>query len=308
MGPSAIVTALIVLLLAAGQQAKPPARPREPLLTKLLRIAGLTAAPSQMRGPADDAAVGNIWMVSIDRRDGRALTTDGGYRSPIFLPNGSTLLALRGNAIVRLGSAGGNSSPVRMKVGVAKLVGVDSEDPSAVVVLLVTPTAGSPLASVSLQDGTATALPFDAADESQQRMLAQIRSQDRTYRETTVYTRTETKSDCPARSSGSTCSSNAAPRRPRMSAAATASSACSPRSPRTDNASSSSKSRTSKGDTLLGRSGLRFCHVSAPSSWMTYRKLPLRPASGERVSTGRRLVTMIDGGHATVSALDMGHV
>jgi hypothetical protein len=194
MGPSAIVTALIVLLLAAGQQAKPPARPREPLLTKLLRIAGLTAAPSQMRGPADDAAVGNIWMVSIDRRDGRALTTDGGYRSPIFLPNSSTLLALRGNAIVRLGSAGGNSSPVRMKVGVAKLVGVDSADPSAVVVLLVTPTAGSPLASVSLQDGTATALPFDAADESQQRMLAQIRAQDRTYRETTVYTRTETKS------------------------------------------------------------------------------------------------------------------
>ena len=85
MGPSAIVTALIVLLLTAGQQAKPPARPREPLLTKLLRIAGLTAAPSQMRGPADDAAVGNIWMVSIDRRDARALTTDGGYRSPIFL-------------------------------------------------------------------------------------------------------------------------------------------------------------------------------------------------------------------------------
>jgi hypothetical protein len=193
MGPSAIVTALIVLLLAAGQQAKPPARPREPLLTKLLRIAGLTAAPSQMRGPADDAAIGNIWMVSIDRRDARALTTEGGYRSPIFLPNSSTLLALRGNAIVRLGSAGGNSSPVRMKVGVAKLVGVDSEDPSTVVVLLVTPTAGSPLASVSLQDGTAAALPFDAADESQQRMLAQIRAQDRTYRETTVYTRTETK-------------------------------------------------------------------------------------------------------------------
>ena len=66
----------------------------------------------------------------------RALTTDGGYRSPIFLPNSSTVLALRGNAIVRLGSTGGNTPPLRMKVGVAKLVGVDSDDPSAVVVLL----------------------------------------------------------------------------------------------------------------------------------------------------------------------------
>ncbi len=193
MAPSAVMTVLILMILTAGQPPK-PAPPREPLLTKLLRIAGLTAAPSQMRGPADDAAVGNIWMVSIDRRDARALTTDGGYRSPIFLPDSSTLLALRGNAIVRLGSTGGNTSPLRMKVGVAKLVGVDSEDPSAVVVLLATPRAGSPLASVSLLDATATALPFDAADASQQRVLAQIRGQERTYQETTVYTRTETKS------------------------------------------------------------------------------------------------------------------
>ena len=118
MSPSAIATALIVLILAAGQQAKPPARPREPLLTKLLRISGLTAAPSQMKGPADDTAVGNVWMVDVGSRAARALTTDGGYRSPIFLPNGSTVLALRGNAIVQLGSAPQNVAPVRMKAAV----------------------------------------------------------------------------------------------------------------------------------------------------------------------------------------------
>ena len=192
MTPPAIASALIVMLLAAGQPPK-PAPPREPLVTKLLRIAGLTAAPSQMRGSTDDAAIGNIWIVNLGNRAARALTTDGGYRSPIFLPNTSTLLALRGNAIVRLGPTGGNPAPLRMKVGVAKLVGVDSADPSAVVVLLATPKNGSPLASVSLQDATATALPFNAADDSQQRMLAQIRAQDRSYGETTVYTKTETK-------------------------------------------------------------------------------------------------------------------
>ena len=192
MTPPTVISVLIVMVLAAGQPPKPAPRP-EPLLTKLLRIAGLTAAPSQMRGPTDDGAAGNIWMVNVDRRAPRALTTDGGYRSPIFLPNGSTVLALRGNAIVRLGSPRGSVPPVQMKVAVAKLVGVDSANPSEVVVLLETPDAGSPLAAVSLQNGTVTVLPFDGADESQRRLLAQIRAQDRSYGETTVYTKTETK-------------------------------------------------------------------------------------------------------------------
>jgi hypothetical protein len=193
MAPSTVISVLIVMALAAGQPPK-PARPAEPLLTKLLRIAGLTAAPSQMRGPVDDAAAGNIWMVNVNGRAARALTTDGGYRSPIFLPNGSTVLALRGNAIVRLGSPRPNVPPLLMKVAVAKLVGVDSANPSEVVVLLETPAAGSPLAAASLQNGTITALPFDGSDESQRRLLAQIRAQDRSYGETTVYTKTETKS------------------------------------------------------------------------------------------------------------------
>ena len=63
------------------------------------------------------------------RRAPRALTTDGGYRSADFLPNGSTVLALRGNAIVRLGLPRGTAPPVQMKVAAAKLVGVDSANP-----------------------------------------------------------------------------------------------------------------------------------------------------------------------------------
>jgi hypothetical protein len=193
MAPTAAMTVLILMILTAGQPPK-PAPPCEPLLTKLLRVAGLTAAPSQMRGPADDAAVGNIWMVSIDRRDARALTTDGGYRSPVFLPNGSTVLALRESTIVRLGVSGRNAAPVPVKTGVAKLVGVDSANASEVVVLLEAPDpSGSPLAAVSLQNGTVTALPFDASNEAHRRLLAQIRAQDRSYGDTTVYTRTESK-------------------------------------------------------------------------------------------------------------------
>src|ERR1700675_2145883 len=116
-----VVTSLIVAVaVASGSSAQAP-RPPESVLSKLLRIAGLTAAPSQMRGPADDAAVGDIWMVNVDGRSARALTSDGGYRSPIF--NGSEVLAIRANAIVRPGVQRGNAVVVQRVPGVVKLVG-----------------------------------------------------------------------------------------------------------------------------------------------------------------------------------------
>ena len=180
------------MAMATGLSAQTP-RPPESLLSKLLRIAGLTAAPSQMRGPADDAAVGNIWIASVDRRSVRALTTDGGYRSPIFVTNDPVVLALRANSVVRLGAQGGNVVPLQNGPSIVKLVGVDAASPAEVVVLLDAAAGASPLAVLSLQSGKVSPLPYDNSSEQQRRMLAQIRAQDRTYGETTVYTKTETK-------------------------------------------------------------------------------------------------------------------
>ena len=106
-----VLAVMAVASLATGLLAQTP-RPPEPLLSKLLRIAGLTAAPSQMRGPADNAAVGDIWIASVDRRSARALTTNGGYRSPIFVNDTPVVLALRGNSVVRLGAQGGSAIPL----------------------------------------------------------------------------------------------------------------------------------------------------------------------------------------------------
>ena len=142
-----MATSLIVAMaVASGLSAQQAPRPPESVLSKLLRIAGLTAAPSQMRGPADDAAVGDIWTVNIDGRSARALTSDGGYRSPIF--NGSDVLALRANAIVRLGVRG-TAVAVQNVSGIVKLVGIDAANPAEVVVLLEAPASGTPLAVVS---------------------------------------------------------------------------------------------------------------------------------------------------------------
>jgi hypothetical protein len=187
-----MMSLMVAIAAATGLSAQAP-RPPESLLSKLLRIAGVTAAPSQMRGPGDEVAVGDIWIVNLDRPVARALTSDGGYRSPIFLPDGSAVLALRSDTIVRLSVQGGKAVPVQNAPGVLKLVGVDAAVPAEVVVLLDAPAAGSPLAAVSLQSGKATPLPFDASSDQQRRVLAQIRAQDRMYGDTTVYTKTETK-------------------------------------------------------------------------------------------------------------------
>jgi hypothetical protein len=186
-----VATSLIVAMAVANGVSAQAPRPPESVLSKLLRIAGLTASPSQMRGPADDAAVGDIWTVNVDGRSNRALTSDGGYRSPIF--NGPDVLALRASAIVRLGAQRGSAVAVQNVPGIIKLVGIDAANPAEVVVLLDPPPAGSPLAVVSLQNGKLTPLPYDASSDQQRRVLAQIRAQDRTYGETAVYTKTETK-------------------------------------------------------------------------------------------------------------------
>jgi len=51
----------VVLLLSAAVAGQ------ESLLQRLLRIAGLTAAPSQLRGPGEAVEPGNIWIVPTDR-------------------------------------------------------------------------------------------------------------------------------------------------------------------------------------------------------------------------------------------------
>lgn len=166
--------------------------PKETFLEKLLRIAGLTAAPSQMRGPSDEVLSGNIWTVPVGGGAAKGLTTDGGYRSPVFSPSDGTIYALRENVIVRVPIRGGASAKVHDATGIVKLVGFDRSSPDEVVVLL-DDAGGSLLGVASLRSGKVTRLPYDANSKEEQRALAQVRGQDRVYGKTTLYIKTETK-------------------------------------------------------------------------------------------------------------------
>jgi hypothetical protein len=183
-----VSTALVAALLLS----LPVAAAAETLIQKLLRIAGLTAAPAQMRGPADEVEPGNIWMAAADSGTSKALTTDGGYTSPIFSPDGR-VYALKAGALVRLPQETGAGVAMHKVPGAVKLVGFDGTNADDLVLLLDAPPGGSPLGVLSLKSGRVTALPYDATSEEQRRMLAQIRGQEREYGTTSVYTKAESR-------------------------------------------------------------------------------------------------------------------
>jgi hypothetical protein len=178
------VALVAVLAMSLGAVA-------DSLVEMLLRIAGLTAAPSQLRGSEDLDGAGSIWIADLDRETASPLTPDSSYRSPVFSPADGTLIALRGDTVVRVPVTSGMPTVIQRVTGTVKLVGFDGRNPDLVVILR--DHAGAPLGVLSLKTGTLTPLPYDAASSEQQRMLAQIRGQDRVYGTTRVYVKTESK-------------------------------------------------------------------------------------------------------------------
>ena len=127
----------------------------------------------------------------IDTQAARALTTEGGYRSPVFSPVGA-IYALKGDAVVHIPPEGGAAVVSQRVSGVIKLVGFDGDSPDEIVVLL-DGAAGSPLGVVSLKSGRIAPLPYDAKSRDADRILTQVRGQDRVYGDTRIHIETESK-------------------------------------------------------------------------------------------------------------------
>jgi Tol biopolymer transport system component len=169
--------------------AVPMSAVADSLLNKLLRIAGLTAAPGQLR--SDDVEPGSIWVANLERGTVTRLTADSGYRSPVFSPVDGGVFALKGDAVVRIPSEGSPPAAIQRVTGAVKLIGFDSRNPDEIVILL--EDGSSSVAVLSLKNGKVTMLPYDVKSEDQRRILAQIRDQDRVYGTTRVYLKTERK-------------------------------------------------------------------------------------------------------------------
>jgi hypothetical protein len=159
----------------------------ESLLDKLLRISGLGAAPGQQR--SDEGEAGSLWLARVDAGAAQGVTATGGFRSPVFTLDDAAILALRADQLVRVNLPQGEARVLRPAPGVRKLVGFDPQSPDELLVLM--DSAAKPLAALSLKTGAITALAYDPSAPEQQRLLGQIRAQDRVSGKTSVSVQTE---------------------------------------------------------------------------------------------------------------------
>ena len=161
-------------------------------LDQVVRFLGISKTPSQLKAPGDKLRTGDIFIATLDGVSTR-VTTDGGYRSPVFLPGDAGLLALRGDEVVRLPLSGGTVQQLQSVPRALKLLGVDASDADRVLVLLETPDGGPELGVLALKSGQITPLPHDRDSKAHRRLISHLRGDDREYEGVKVYVKAESK-------------------------------------------------------------------------------------------------------------------
>src|SRR5712691_2256473 len=168
-----------------------PSAAAQSWLKRLMRFAGLTASPGQMKAP-EEIDAGDVWVADVELHTVTQLSRNGGYRWPVFHPVSSVVLVLKDRSLVRI-EPDGTATRLRELRNVAKLVGFDRDDPDLLLVVDDIGSSGSPLVVLSLQSGVMRALPYDSKSGAQRRMLEHIRGQKRVYGDATVYVNEEQK-------------------------------------------------------------------------------------------------------------------
>ncbi len=148
------------------------------LLRKLVDFFGLSSNPSEMKGPGGEPHAGEVWVIDLATGRASPVATEGEYRSPIFLGDGS-ILALEGGALVRL--RGGAPSVLRTVPGIEKLVGTSRSGRGHVLAVLAGADGRPVPATLSLDDGTVSPVPLDWGSEEDVRALAHLRGWERDY-------------------------------------------------------------------------------------------------------------------------------
>jgi hypothetical protein len=129
-------TSVLLAILLSAPSPNAPVRSPETFWQRILRITGITVTPSTSKGPVPEPAGGDLWLTTPEGRSRLRLTRDGGYQSPIFFPDGRSVLALREGNLVRVSTAGFlDPEPLFAIAGVIRLVGFDRESPGKVVAL-----------------------------------------------------------------------------------------------------------------------------------------------------------------------------
>jgi len=176
----------------AKKTAAPPP-PKETFWEWALRFSGISANPNTLKGAGDEPLSGQVWVADLPSGTRRKITPDSGYRSPVYFPNGSDILALQAGYVVRISSGGDKPAKLYKIAGVTKLVGF-SLGGGAEALALTEDDAGhvSP-ARLSVNTGAITPLPYDPQSSRDRQMLEHLQDWQRSYGDTVVYVKRESR-------------------------------------------------------------------------------------------------------------------
>jgi len=195
----------VVLLMcgsAVGQNQKPKPvpstapqpKPSPGFVDRVLKFLGVSDSPGTLKGPGDEVVSGALWMTDLGSRATHAVTREGRFRSPVFVPGSGAILALSGNDLVRISAGSGEMMKLYPIAGVTKLVGCSAEDPDKVLVLRSGEAGGRPrIGLLSVSTGNVAPVGYDPGSGADLQMVENLEGWTRRYADTQVYVRRQTK-------------------------------------------------------------------------------------------------------------------
>lgn len=185
--------AIAMLCLVALPLATQPKKKTESFWSKVLRIAGISANPTALRGP-ETVAGGDVWVATLGTRNApQRLTRDGGYYSPVFDAGGQSLLVLKSGSLYRVPLSNDPPTSLRSLPGVSKLVGLSRDDNDQLLALTRDPQNRVNAVLLSIRTGTMTPLPHDPASRDDSLLLVHLAGWERVYGDVRLYCEEEEK-------------------------------------------------------------------------------------------------------------------
>ena len=176
------------------KQQSAPQQKTETFWHKVLRVSGIGASPSTLKGPGNEVVHGQIWIAEIGTGRVRKLTSTGGFCSPVFMQGGNDILALKDAKVIRVSLSDGRVTSLYPAAGIIKLVGLNIDDPDKVLVIARSSSSLPDVAFLSVSSGKLESLSYNRSSDDDRQMVEHLSAWDRDYGGTSVYTDHQTKS------------------------------------------------------------------------------------------------------------------
>jgi hypothetical protein len=173
-----------ILMLVALSSGTTTFADDTPFWRRVLRFIGVSSNPGKSKGAGDKVISGKIWIADLAANTRVALTSEGGFRSPIFLPANDAVLALKDNKIVKISLADGAIQTLYERDDIIKLLGLElvdtTPDPNHVLILSDTDRDGCPSVGVfDLRDGSLEKLEYSTPEDKT--MVSHLQDWNRVY-------------------------------------------------------------------------------------------------------------------------------